>query len=161
MKYRYLGMGLIYPWTIAGSGFSPTIAYAFVYKYPNVGWRGIYYLLLAVNAAALFCWAAFYFPPTFEDKHVNSSKMYWIKNFDYVGTFLFTAGAVVFLLALSWGGGVYPWKSAVSKVLCNCQLGSLIDEFFLFRLSSPQSFSVLQRWASSLCGSYTVGQSNR
>jgi hypothetical protein len=38
--------------------------------------------------------------------------MYWIKHFDYVGTLLFTAGFVVFLLGLSWGGSLYAWKSA-------------------------------------------------
>ncbi|KAF2429035.1 MFS general substrate transporter [Tothia fuscella] len=32
--------------------------------------------------------------------------------FDYVGTLLFAAASVVFLLGLSWGGSVYPWKSA-------------------------------------------------
>lgn len=30
----------------------------------------------------------------------------------YVGILLFTAGFVVFVLGLSWGGTVYPWKSA-------------------------------------------------
>lgn len=115
MRYRYIGMGLIYPWTIVGSGFSPTIAYAFINKY-EIGWRGVYWLLLAVNGVALFCWAAFYFPPTFEEKHKSdiNSKRYWVKNFDYLGTFLFSAGTIVFLLGLSWGGSVYPWKSAVS-----------------------------------------------
>ncbi|KAF2095876.1 MFS general substrate transporter [Rhizodiscina lignyota] len=113
MKYRYLGSGFIYPWSIAGSGFGPAIAYAFVTRY-SIGWRGVYWFLLAINGAALICWVLFYFPPTFEQKHKQDidSKMYWVKNFDYVGTFLFASGFVVFLLGLSWGGGVYPWKSA-------------------------------------------------
>ncbi|KAH7028983.1 fungal trichothecene efflux pump-domain-containing protein [Microdochium trichocladiopsis] len=33
-------------------------------------------------------------------------------NFDYIGTLLFIAGFVVFLLGLSWGGSLYPWQSA-------------------------------------------------
>lgn len=38
--------------------------------------------------------------------------MQQVKDFDYIGTFLFLAGFIPFLLGLSWGGGVYPWKSA-------------------------------------------------
>jgi hypothetical protein len=39
-------------------------------------------------------------PFKFQDKHKEdvTSKMYWIKNFDYVGTFLFAGGFIVFLL---------------------------------------------------------------
>lgn len=72
---------------------------------------------------ALICWVAFYFPPTFYEKHKrdNANLAWWIKNFDYVGLFLFTAGFIVFILGLSWGGGVYPWKSAA--VICSIVLG--------------------------------------
>jgi hypothetical protein len=79
----------------------PAVAYAFVTRY-SVGWRGLYWLLLAVNVSALVCWVAFYFPPTFEDKHREdvTSKMYWVKNFDYIGTFLFAGGFIVFLLGM-------------------------------------------------------------
>ena len=41
-----------------------------------------------------------------------TGKAYWIKNFDYFGLLLFTAGFVVFVMGLSWGGAAYPWKSA-------------------------------------------------
>ena len=40
---------------------------------------------------------------------------------DYGGIFLFTAGMVLFLIGLSWGGTVYPWKSA--RVLCTLLIG--------------------------------------
>jgi MFS family permease len=108
-----LGSAFVYSFSIAGSGFGPAISYAFITRY-SIGWRGLYWFVLAINAASLVCWVAFYFPPTFEQKHKNdvNSKMYWVKNFDYVGTFLFTAGIVIFLLGLSWGGSFYPWNSA-------------------------------------------------
>lgn len=38
--------------------------------------------------------------------------MGFVKEFDYVGLFLFTGGLLVFLMGLSWGGSLYPWKSA-------------------------------------------------
>ena len=70
--------------------------------------------MLALNGTALTLWGLFYFPPSFEQKHKNDiqSKMYWLKNFDFVGAFLYTAGVIVFLFGINWGGSVYPWKSA-------------------------------------------------
>lgn len=137
MKYRYLGAGAIYPWSIAGSGMGPAIAYAFVTRY-SVGWRGVYWLLLAINAAALACWVLFYFPPTFEQKHRTdvNSKLYWIKNFDYVGTFLYAAGIIVFLLGMSWGGSYYPWKSAavISAIIVGVVV---IGLFVLWEIYGP------------------------
>lgn len=35
-----------------------------------------------------------------------------IKRVDFVGVILFVAGLLLFLMGLSWGGSVYPWKSA-------------------------------------------------
>lgn len=137
MKYRYLGSGFIYPWSIAGSGFGPAVAYAFVTRY-SVGWRGVYWLLLAINGTALLCWVLFYFPPTFEQKHKEdiTSKMYWVKNFEYLGTFLFSAGIIVFILGLSWGGSIYPWKSAA--VICAIILGSAtLAVFVLWEIYGP------------------------
>lgn len=109
MRYRYYAMAFVYSWTIPGSGMAPAIAWAFVAKH-SISWRGGYWLLVAVNVVALLCWVLFYFPPTFHQKHKrdNDSVVHWIKNFDYVGTFLFASGFVVFLLGLSWGGSVYP-----------------------------------------------------
>ncbi|CAO2650293.1 Nn.00g015850.m01.CDS01 [Neocucurbitaria sp. VM-36] len=115
MKHRYFAIGLMYLFTYASSGFGPAISASFVAYHPNVSWRGVYWLLLAMNVAAFICWTAFYFPPTFAEKHkndANRSKMYWLKHFDWIGTFLFASGFIVFLMGLSWGGSVYPWKSA-------------------------------------------------
>ncbi|EON67606.1 hypothetical protein W97_06974 [Coniosporium apollinis CBS 100218] len=114
MKYRYMGNAFLYIFCIPGSGMGPVIATAFVTYYPRVGWRGPYWLLLAVNSLALLCWVLFYYPPTFHEKHKRDidSKMYWVKNFDYLGTLLFAGGFVSFLLGLSFGGSIYPWKSA-------------------------------------------------
>jgi hypothetical protein len=54
----------------------------------------------------------FYFPPTFHMKFSNRTKMQQLKDLDYFGVFLFAAGLLLFLMGLSWGGSVYPWKSA-------------------------------------------------
>ncbi|KJR86888.1 siderophore iron transporter [Sporothrix schenckii 1099-18] len=115
MRYRYVGNAFLYCFTFPGSGVGPSIAFAFVQR--PVGWRGVYWLLLALEGAALVCWVLFYFPPSFAKVHADArgaqaTKTYWIKHFDYVGTVLFSGGFVVFLLGLSWGGSVYPWNAA-------------------------------------------------
>ena len=65
-----------------------------------------------MNAVASLSWFLFYHPPTFNMKHRRQSKMKFIKDFDYFGTFLVTLGLLLFLMGLSWGGAVHPWKSA-------------------------------------------------
>jgi len=115
VKYRYIASAAVYSFCIPGSGIAPIISYAFIQYSPSVGWRGVYWLLLGINGLAVACWVCFYFPPTFDKKHrhdPHASKAYWVKNFDYFGTFLFAAGIVLFLMGLSWGGSVYPWVSA-------------------------------------------------
>jgi hypothetical protein len=46
-----------------------------------------------------------------------------MKELDYGGMFLFTAGMVLFLIGLCWGGTAYPWVSA--QVLCTLIIGIL------------------------------------
>ncbi|KAJ4296443.1 hypothetical protein N0V90_006488 [Kalmusia sp. IMI 367209] len=139
MKHRYFAIGIIYCFTLGSSGFGPAISASFVSQHPNVGWRGVYWLLLAMNIAAFICWTAFYFPPTFEDKHKgdeNRSKMYWLRHFDWVGTLLFAAGFIVFLMGLSWGGSIYPWKSAA--VISAILLGfAVLVAFVLYEIYAP------------------------
>ncbi|CAK7242789.1 MAG: hypothetical protein STHCBS139747_004291 [Sporothrix thermara] len=139
MRYRYVGTALLYCFTFPGSGTGSSISYAFVQK--PVGWRGVYWLILAIEAAAAVCWALFYFPPSFSKMHAaergeQATKTYWVKHFDYVGTFLFTGGFVVFLLGLSWGGTVYPWRSA--GTIAAIVLGALtLAVFVLWEVYAP------------------------
>jgi len=71
-----------------------------------------YYMMIIINAISGLLFFFFYYPPTFEMKFQNRTKKQQLKDFDYIGTALFIAGFVLFLLGLSWGGSVYPWKSA-------------------------------------------------
>lgn len=139
IKYRYLASAGIYCFTFPGSGVAPIISYSFIQYHPSVGWRGVYWVLLGLNALALLCWTLFYFPPSFTKKHrhdEHNSKSYWIKHFDYVGTFLFAAGLVIFLMGLSWGGVVYPWESAatISAIVVGF---ALLVVFALWEIYAP------------------------
>lgn len=109
VKHRFLANGFIYLWVIPFTGMGPAISYAFVL---HSSWRSCYYLLIGINALAVSCWFFFYYPPTFEMKNGSKSRVQMLKDFDFVGLFLFIGGLLIFLMGLSWGGGLYPWKSA-------------------------------------------------
>lgn len=112
MKYRLHGNAFCYFLTIPGSGLAPLISQAFLKYHPSVGWRGGYYVLIGVNTVSFLCWFFFYHPPTFHMKHgENASVMKYIKDFDYIGTIIYTGGLLILLMGLNWGGAVYPWKS--------------------------------------------------
>lgn len=85
--------------------------------------------MIAVNAFAVACWILFYFPPSFEMKHQNTTKMQVLKQFDYVGLFLFAAGFLLLLMGLSWGGGLYAWKSV--HVITTIVLGFILVIAFI------------------------------
>ena len=121
MKYRFITSAYIYVWVLPFNGMAAGIAYAFVVS--PVGWRGCYYVMIAVNALSVTCWFLFYHPPTFHMKHQDKTKMQVLKDFDFVGLVLFTGGFLIFLFGLSWGGSVYPWKSA--HVIATIVIGAI------------------------------------
>lgn len=122
MKWRFLAQGYVFLWGkspptplppllcsltlppikgIPFSGFAPATSYAFVFQ-TSVGWRGVYYLLIAVNAASTLAWILFYHPPDFQMKHGAGRKMEFLRHFDYVGTVMVTLGLLcVFALVPS------------------------------------------------------------
>ncbi len=135
MRYRVLANSYCYLWLIPVNGFGPVIGYAFQYQTP-VGWRGTFYLLSAMNAVCTASWYLFYHPPTFGMKHGRTSAMRFVKDFDYVGTGLATVGLLLFLMGLSWGGSMYPWKSA--HVIATIVVGfMLLVAFFAWEIMVP------------------------
>ena len=58
----------------------------------------------------------FYVPPKFETKHKNDgkTKLELFKKMDFIGLGMFIAGCCLFLVGLSWGGSIHPWKSAAT-----------------------------------------------
>jgi len=88
------------------------IARSFI-LHTSAGWRWSYYLGIILSVIALALYQFFYHPPTYTQLHVQGkTKRQQLKELDYGGIFLFTAGMVLFLIGLSWGGTTYPWKSA-------------------------------------------------
>jgi hypothetical protein len=97
--------------------------------YPSNSSR-IYYLLVGLNAMSTLLFILFYFPPTFGMKHDAARKWEFVKNFDYLGMLIATAGLLLLIMGLSWGGVLYPWKSA--HVISTLVIGTvtLIGFFF-------------------------------
>ena len=101
----------MYFFAIPFAGFGPAVSKAFILN-TAAGWRWSSYIMIIINFASGACFFFFYFPPTFQEKFKDRSKWQQIKEFDYIGTLLFLGGFILFLLGLSWGRSVYPWKSA-------------------------------------------------
>ncbi|KAJ6195886.1 fungal trichothecene efflux pump [Bipolaris maydis] len=134
MNYRYFASSYIYALLIPVSGVAPVVATSLVANGPG-GWRSCYYVLIAINVLALLCWAAFYHPPSWgylvTQKFGGArEKKSTLRDIDYGGLFLLSSGLLLFLLGISWGGSLYPWKSAA--VLCTIIIGSVILVGFVF-----------------------------
>jgi hypothetical protein len=101
--------------------FGPIIARSFI-LHTAAGWRWSYYLGIILSVIAIVLYQFMYHPPTYTQLHVHGkTKRQQMAELDYGGIFLFTAGMVLFLIGLSWGGTVYPWESA--QVLCTLIIG--------------------------------------
>jgi len=135
MKYRYIANGILYIWQIPGTGFAPAVSQSLI-QTSALGWRSIFWLLTALNGGSMICWFIFYHPPTFQDKYGAVGRMKLVKNFDYVGAFLYAVGLVLFLLGLSWGGSTYPWNSAIVVSFIVIGFATLVS-FVLWELYAP------------------------
>ncbi|KAF1974292.1 fungal trichothecene efflux pump [Bimuria novae-zelandiae CBS 107.79] len=121
-KHRPMVMSFIFATSAPIATFGPKIARAFVQN-PSLGWRWTYYLNIIVVGVAVILLFFCYHPPTFELLHEHKSKKQQMQELDYPGMFLWTAGLVLFLMGISWGGGIYPWKSAA--VICAMTIGGV------------------------------------
>jgi hypothetical protein len=72
------------------------------------GWRGIYWLQAGLHLGTSLGFLAFYWPSRPADRPRKSTmEILWAM--DPIGSFLFTAGTALMLLALDWAGGTYEW----------------------------------------------------
>lgn len=105
-KYRPVVISLIFLAAAPFSAFGPTIARRFIAI--GMGWRWCYILGIILIALAAILLFFFYHPPNFDMLHEKKSKKQQMSELDYVGMVLWTSGLTLFLLGLSWGGGVRP-----------------------------------------------------
>lgn len=91
MKYRFIGNAYANTWCIPFSGLAPVVANSLVNR---ASWRWCYYLMIVFNGLSMILYILFYHPPTFEMKQSRSERIKLMRNFDYLGLFLFVAGVV-------------------------------------------------------------------
>lgn len=74
------------------------------------------------HMAAFIFLVIFYHPPDFHMKHRSDgkTKLQLLAELDYVGIFLFTAGGVLFLVGINFGGRQFAWASAevIAPIIC-------------------------------------------
>lgn len=135
-KYRVLANAYCYLWLILPNAFGPVIGYAFQY-HSSVGWRGSFYLLIAMNVVCTASWYFFYYPPDFRMKQGGSARKWqFIREFDYIGMGMATLGLLLFLMGLSWGGSLHPWGSP--HVISTVVVGFLLlVGFFVYEAYVP------------------------
>jgi len=69
-------------------------------------------------------------------KHGKGRMWQYIKDFDYLGAFLLILGMLLFLMGISWGGALHPWKSA--HVISTIVIGFLLlVAFVLYEIYMP------------------------
>lgn len=73
----------------------------------HVSWRWCFYINLPIGGLAALMLFFNFNPPK-----VKGNLKEHLLSIDYVGTFLISAGLVLIMLALTWGGNAYKWNSA-------------------------------------------------
>ncbi|KAJ4144924.1 hypothetical protein LMH87_003791 [Akanthomyces muscarius] len=153
IKNRYMASIYIYALLIPVSGVSSIVATA-LFNNTASTWRSSYFLIIAINAAALACWVLFYHPPSWNDlsnatSDSSQKKTSMLQQIDFIGLFLLAAGLLLFLMGLSWGGSVFQWKSA--GVISTMAIGGLLlIAFVLFelRLDGPRSLVPMELFSN-------------
>ncbi|RAL02180.1 trichothecene efflux pump [Aspergillus ibericus CBS 121593] len=97
--------------TLPFSAFGAVIADLFIANTAR-SWRWTYYLNIITCGLSVILLALFYFPPGWDAKRGNESRIAGLKKFDYFGFILYASGLILVLLGLSWGGSSYAWHSA-------------------------------------------------
>lgn len=92
-----------------------------------------------------------YHPPNFDLLHEHKSKKQQMKELDYIGMFLWTAGLVIFLMGISWVG-----LPRLVKILQTNESREAVSTRGDLRLSFAQSSLALLVSSLSGCGRLTV-----
>jgi MFS family permease len=99
-KHRFVAQGAISFAVLPTLGFAPLLARAMVAN-PNLGWRWCYWINVIVCVVTVVLYAACYFPPNFHMINSEMTKMQELRQLDYGGFFLYSAGLVLIILGFS------------------------------------------------------------
>ncbi|KAJ7512228.1 major facilitator superfamily domain-containing protein [Mycena galericulata] len=162
LERRSIFMGIIGAIYWVGSVSGPLIGGALA---DNVSWRWCFYLNLFFGAATVIIMVLFFNTPgTLREVEVIPLRER-IEKFDPWGTTIFVPAVVCLLLALQWGGSIYPWNDGRVIALL-VVFGVLITAFMGIQIWKQENATVpprifkqrgvlLAAWfALALCGSF-------
>uniref|UniRef100_A0A0B7KLS9 Major facilitator superfamily (MFS) profile domain-containing protein n=1 Tax=Bionectria ochroleuca TaxID=29856 RepID=A0A0B7KLS9_BIOOC len=163
-RYRLMAIGgLDISMAIAFTG--PIVAFAII-AYYEIGWRGAYWYMFAFHVVSFLLVVFFYHPPDFRMKHESDGKGKWqlIKELDYLGILLFTAGCTLVLLGINFGGRTYPWTHHTPITLIVVGIFSLIALGFWsayggqrYPLMPPKLFRRIREFVMVICVTFCTG----
>ncbi|KIW90309.1 uncharacterized protein Z519_08953 [Cladophialophora bantiana CBS 173.52] len=79
----------------------------------SLGWRWCYYIGLIFAVVSTLGTLLFYWPPKRPQFDIEKTRWQEVKELDFVGLALYSAGLVTFLIGLTWAGQAnHPWRSA-------------------------------------------------
>ncbi|PSN64768.1 MFS general substrate transporter [Corynespora cassiicola Philippines] len=112
-RYRHVTIGLFDAASIIAQ-VMPLVAWIIIKETFN--WRIAYYMMIGFQVINLALLWFFYFPPSFKEKQAEHGKSFGqlVREFDWLGLFLFVAGCTIFIVGVNWGGTLYPWTSATT-----------------------------------------------
>lgn len=99
-KYRMYGQAAITMSILPTIGFGPAIARAFCAN-ESMGWRWCYYLNVIVSGLSIIFFALCYYPPDFHMINKELTTLQELRQLDYGGLILYSAGLVLLLLGFS------------------------------------------------------------
>lgn len=82
----------------------------------HASWRWAYWLCCILDGGGLIGVFLFYRPVNQYIREEGKTRLQQLKSTDLVGILLWTAGLVLFLLGISFGGTRYPWRSGGTLV---------------------------------------------
>ncbi|KAF2645781.1 siderophore iron transporter [Massarina eburnea CBS 473.64] len=140
-KHRAYLTGFLFFTTCPVAAFGPLIARALA-AYTVLGWRWNYIINIISNTIATALFYVCYHPPSHRQLHEGRSMKQDLRDLDWGGILLFSGGLCSFILALSWGGGLYPWVSY--HVLVPLLLGAFILAVFaLYEAYMPLKYPLI------------------
>jgi len=133
-KHRGLILGLFELANIAPGAFGPIIGTVLVQA---AGWRWVYWFGFILDCVGLVFIFLFYRPKNQYIKEAGKTTLQEVKDLDWGGMFLWGTGLTLFLLGISFGGSIFPWKSA--GTICMIVIGAvLLIALVFYEMLVPQ-----------------------